>query len=360
VFSFRRKPPPPAGLSPQPGVHMQWYSAPQQHLDTVVFVHGILGHFLTSWGEFPRLLTEDEELPHLDILMYGYRTGWLARHHELRLEGAHLAGTLQVLVRPENDIVLVGHSMGGLIILKGLVDRMGLGEAQLHPCRAITWITLFASPLNGVWLAGLAKTWAALPLRILRSLHKHLRDMAHGPFIDDLMEQVRARIYEPLADDHQNRKIPIRIVAATRDAAVDEKNRDFALAPYKVPAPLQLDETHTSVKLPASREEPKYKVLSVDLQRAFTRNFRRICATIMDPATSVDDREIAFQELRRRYSKLIRLRLSGIAIPDGSQEEAEKELLLLIATYGLLHEEAVFGAIHRAATALKSRHKDWR
>ena len=342
----------PPALPAQPGVRMTWYCPPQQHVDTVVFVHGILGHFAKTWGEFPRLLSEDEELPELDILLWGYRTGIFARHHELKIEGGHFATSLQNLVRDGTDIVLVGHSMGGLVILKALVDRMALGEAQQHPCKAITWITLFATPLNGAWLAGLAYRLAAIPLHILRSLHKHLRDLSRGPFVESLMGEVRERIYAPGTNDPHNRKIPIRIIAATRDGAVDKANRNFALAPYTNPAAFQLDETHASIKLPLSREELRYKVLATDLQVAIARTFRRLCAVVHDQHTSVDDREVSLHDMRRRYGKLIGLRLSKIKVPAESLESAEGELLLLIAAYGVEYEEPPFSVIHRAATAL--------
>lgn len=44
-------------------------------IDAVVFVHGIGGDFLETWGAFPELLASDPELPELDILLWGYQTG---------------------------------------------------------------------------------------------------------------------------------------------------------------------------------------------------------------------------------------------------------------------------------------------
>jgi pimeloyl-ACP methyl ester carboxylesterase len=339
---------------------MKWYSPPQRHLDTIVFVHGILGHYVRTWGRFPRLLSEDEELPEFDILLWGYRTGWFSRHYELRTEAAHLATSLQGLVRPGSDIILVGHSMGGLVILKALVDRMALGEAQLHPCGAIIWISLFASPLNGVWLAGILRRVFLIPLWALRGLHRHLGDLSRGSFVNDLMSQVTSCIYQPQAEDTKNRRIPIRIIAATRDRAVAANDRNAALAPYRNPAAQQLDQTHTSVKEPMSRDDLRYRVLAADLQRAITGTFRRLCSAVTDAEASSDDREVALEDIRRRYGKLIRLRLSTVKVPEAQQESAENELLLLIAGYGAIHEEPPFSVVHRAATILEARHKDWR
>jgi hypothetical protein len=73
----------------QPGTFIRFFKQ-QTHTDTVVFVHGILGHYVTTWGLFPKLLSEDPDLPELDVLLWGYRTGWISSHHELKVEGQHL------------------------------------------------------------------------------------------------------------------------------------------------------------------------------------------------------------------------------------------------------------------------------
>lgn len=55
---------------------------PPRHIDTIVFVHGIVGHYVNTWGEFPKLLHEDPDLPEVDILLWSYRTGIFAKHHD--------------------------------------------------------------------------------------------------------------------------------------------------------------------------------------------------------------------------------------------------------------------------------------
>jgi pimeloyl-ACP methyl ester carboxylesterase len=360
MLEFTREPVLLPRAPAQPGVRMKWYRPPQQHVDTVVFVHGILGDYVKTWGRFPRLLTEDEDLPDLDILLWGYRTGLLARHNELRIEAAHLVTTLESVVRDTDDLILVGHSMGGLIILKGLIDRMTGGHAQVAPCRAIAWITLFASPLNGVWLAGILRKVFLLPLWLLRTLHKHLSDLSHGTFVEDLMRDVHRSIYQPLREDEKRRKIPIRIVAATRDGAIARSNRDLALAPYTDPAPHQLDENHRTIKLPTHLGDVRYRVLATDVQAALIRAFNRLCCLVIGPATTEEDRLVALDEMLRRYQKLIHLRIRGLRIPIHQQESAENELLLLIAAFGATRDLPPFIAVNRAMIVLKTRHKDWR
>ncbi len=349
----------PSAPTPQPGKRMKFFE-PQVHADTVVFVHGILGHYVTTWGDFPRLLSEDPDLPDLDVLLWGYPTGWIKPHNDLEAEGAHLLTALHTLIRPESGIVLVGHSMGGLIILKGLVDRMLLGHAQVPPCGTISWITLFASPLSGAWAAGLARVIAGPALRVLRTLHKHLRQLSRGEFVDRLLADVVNRIYRPQLEDATNRRIPIRIVAATRDGAVDKCNRDITLAVYRDPAPHQLDETHSSVKLPTHLGDIRYRVLFNDLQLAFARKFRELCAAAIDPCSSAEERELAFSEMRRRYSRVVRRRVCDVVHRLDLRESAENEMLLLMAHDGAATGLPPFDTANRALTVLGFRHANWR
>jgi pimeloyl-ACP methyl ester carboxylesterase len=338
---------------------MKWYAPPPKHVDTVVFVHGILGHYIATWGKFPKLLSEDEDLPALDILLWGYRSGFLARNHELHLEGGHLATTLETMIEPGSDIVLVGHSMGGLIILKALVDRMSGGHAQSPPCAAVTWISLFATPLTGTWLAGLVGSLFASGLSRLSSLYKHLNALASGPFVEDLMAAVRPHIYEPGAENARHRKIPIRIIAATLDRAVNEADRDFALAPYTNPPPQQLDYNHQDVKLPGHAGDIRYKVLVTDLHLGFARRFKSLSIGVIRGA-SEEEREAALYEMRKRYGKIIRSRIRDKVRPIELHEQAENDLLLLLATHGAKHDLPPFMLVNWAVEQLARGRPEWR
>lgn len=46
---------------------------PRLATDTVVFVHGLIGDIVKTWGRFPELLRTDPDLPKLDVLMCGYQ-----------------------------------------------------------------------------------------------------------------------------------------------------------------------------------------------------------------------------------------------------------------------------------------------
>jgi pimeloyl-ACP methyl ester carboxylesterase len=343
----------------QPGIRMSFCRA-QMHTDTVVFVHGILGHYVRTWGLFPQLLCHDPDLPELDVLLWGYRTGLFHKHHELRHEGNHLLASLATLIRPEQQIILVGHSMGGLVILRGLVDRMAMGHAQTAPCSSITWITLFATPLNGAWVAGAINVLLNPLFRMFGTLHRHLTDLSRGTFCDGLIADVVNRIYRPGIEDNSNRRIPIRIVAATRDRAVEKSNRDAALSVYRDPAPLQLDEDHSSVKLPTHVGDLRYRALFNDIQTGLTRTFRKLCARAVDAGATAHDREMAFGEILQRYKLLIRSRVERVVQNVALHESAERELLLLMALEGADRGLPPFDTANHAMMVLARRHKNWR
>lgn len=336
----------------QPGVRMKWYSSPPRHIDTIVFVHGILGHYVNTWGEFPKLLHEDPDLPEVDILLWGYRTGIFAKHHDLETEGGHLAGNLETLIHEGRDIFLVGHSMGGLIILKSVVDRMVNSHADKHPCRSIKWITLYASPLSGAWAAAVARLLWGRAVGIRHSLDKHLKDMSRGEFITRLTNEVINRIYSPRIEDRSNRRIPIRLVLATNDGAVDEENCRAILTPYRDPAPLPLDYGHQSVKLPTHTGDERYKALTNDLQNHFRQTFQTLCRCAIDEAETVDSREAALTEISDRYGKIIQSRLR-MKIEDPARREAlQNDILRAIVQDGARSDRPPFDAINRAVLTL--------
>ena len=122
----------------------------QQEVDTVVFVHGLRGHFASTWGKFPELLATDADLPSLDILLWGYRTG--ALHPlvaDVKTVGGEMMSELRTRVRSDNALHLVGHSLGGLVILHGIVSEMIKTRAQQPPTSCVSFVSLFACPVSG-------------------------------------------------------------------------------------------------------------------------------------------------------------------------------------------------------------------
>jgi pimeloyl-ACP methyl ester carboxylesterase len=91
----------------------------------IVFVHGFNSSSKTAWGKFPSLLLGDDELKDFNIVLYGYRTKSCVETDSIREEGNLLASFLHDTIRGNHQkyqqVVLVGHSMGGLVIMRALL-----------------------------------------------------------------------------------------------------------------------------------------------------------------------------------------------------------------------------------------------
>ena len=194
-------------------------------IDTVIFVHGIAGHFHDTWGKFPELLHSDPDLPHLDILLWGYRTGYLSQDVPgLDNLGYNLVSELYLRLKRGAVACLVAHSMGGLIVFQGLVNEINRGRAQEHPTHSIRFISLFSVPTKGSSVADVA---AAVIERFglpKGTLNAQIRSLG-GEACDSLIAAVARLIYDPPTDGLKSRRIPMRMVVASRDTVVDPKRQ---------------------------------------------------------------------------------------------------------------------------------------
>lgn len=91
----------------------------------IVFVHGFNSSNTTAWGKFPSLLLADDELKDFNIVRYGYSTKPCIATDSIQGEGNLLASFLHDIIRGNQPkykrVVLVGHSMGGLVIMRALL-----------------------------------------------------------------------------------------------------------------------------------------------------------------------------------------------------------------------------------------------
>lgn len=112
----------------------------------VIFVHGLNGDLNKTWGKFPQLLENDEELD-CEIGSYGYDFAYIPFFGE-SLSIQTLANGLSTQIKhrckESDEIILVGHSLGGLIIRRFLLNLYFKGETL-----NIKKICFFAVPQNG-------------------------------------------------------------------------------------------------------------------------------------------------------------------------------------------------------------------
>lgn len=118
----------------------------------IIFVHGFNSSKSKAWVNFPSLVRDDDELRDFNIVLYGYRTKLCIESGSIREEGNLLASFLHDIIRGNHQkprrVVLVGHSMGGLVIMRALLtlERDHPEVLHEHDFRVAT----FGTPYMGV------------------------------------------------------------------------------------------------------------------------------------------------------------------------------------------------------------------
>ena len=124
----------------------------------LLFIHGLGGKSSKTWGEFPRLIEADAELaPVLDVGFYSFPTGLLripffSPAPKIQTLASGLDSELRHRHKKYPHVILVAHSLGGLVARQYLVDCV-MGERD-HP---VLGLVLYAVPHDGAGLASVAK-----------------------------------------------------------------------------------------------------------------------------------------------------------------------------------------------------------
>lgn len=330
------------------------YLTHKRGLDTIVFVHGLRGHYQDTWGQFPTLIESDPDLPEVDILLWGYKTGAIKPFvHDTNAIGRQFVSALSANISEGNGLHLIGHSMGGLIILKGLVGEMVGQRAQKHPVRSIRFVSLFASPVSGSTAAGIVKNTFGKLWVIGWVINKQIRSLARGDDCDSLLTEVEHRIYSPDNEDSSARRIPLRMVMATRDGAVTKTDRDNTRARYRRLPPLEFDHDHSSIKLPESHIDQRYRALANDIQTGLAERFRQLCVEALqsDPAKKAN----AVLEIQQRYEQVLRSRFIAAGGKPRHNRPLYQRYLRFILRDCIHQARPPFDAANRAIISLRSR-----
>ena len=173
----------------------------------VLFVHGLGGDARGTWGGFPGLLASDPDLQsRVSVDFYKFPTSLF------RLPFSRQAPRIQDLAAglkthidhcyPRHPIiVLVCHSLGGLIARRYLIDECKSGR-QLP----ISGLLLFAVPNNGAGLASVAQR--------LSWRHAQLRQLCTG---SDLIDSLNEDWF--VLGVHN--RLPVRCIVGGMDRVVD-------------------------------------------------------------------------------------------------------------------------------------------
>lgn len=124
----------------------------------VVFVHGIKGDPFATWRNgadapagFIDLILQDDDLQDYDVFSFGYRSTFL-RGAPIDNAALQLGRAMSALQQRCTSIVLIAHSMGGLVSMKYIVDQL---QQNITP--PISGLMLYGTPTTGSDLVNIAK-----------------------------------------------------------------------------------------------------------------------------------------------------------------------------------------------------------
>lgn len=207
----------------------------------IFLIHGLSGDPVATWGRFPELLDEDSEINY-KVFSIGYESpnplNLFQTPPSLTIAAQSIITNMKLYCDLNKDeIVLAGHSMGGLLVKKVMLKLKQ--QAIQH---RISKLVFFDVPHDGAGLAAVGKKFLFWNRQI-----RHLcRD---GRELDDLNEQWSNSGIDKLS-------IIMNVVAA--NSAVVSKGS--ALGSYVNAYEVIEDVDHSTIVKPQSAQSPVYRL----------------------------------------------------------------------------------------------------
>ncbi len=239
----------------------------------IALVHGIGARSaLDYWHTFLQVLQIDEKLRDFGLFVWKYPTHlepglWRnllgsvkgATLHEssprIKVLGGVWNTTYQAQFADYRDVILICHSMGGLVVKSWIVDTLQKGQSQ--QLDTVRHITFYATPHEGA------------PVTTLASWNKQLKDMQlDSPFIEEVgqrwYEHVVAWKEKPLEASERlyNRYIPHLVVAGANDNVVPIRS-----ASIRGMNTTLVVGNHSQVIQPQDASDTRYKTWREDMQK---------------------------------------------------------------------------------------------
>ncbi len=209
----------------------------------ILFIHGLLGDE-ESWGAFKYLLTkhEREVFEHYDVDFFNYPSEVL-QNPKIQTIAKSLRTHIENKYGDFDDIVLVCHSMGGLVAKKYLIDEVKIHRPSILKVKKVIF---YDTPHNGADIANWAKV----------TTHKQVAQMATD---SDFIEFVNTDFYaldigkylcmKYVIAEQKYRSIK---VVSTQSAQAVWANRDTEVL---------IDKHHINCCKPEDIDEMSYRIL---------------------------------------------------------------------------------------------------
>jgi hypothetical protein len=229
----------------------------------VIFVHGLGGSRYgkkSTWGNFPGLIFED--IQEVDVGMYQYRTAtgrfFSSKSISLQDESRVFADLLRDQLAKYSTIVLIGHSMGGLLC-KALIHQL-VTSGDHNTLARIGGLILMATPQLG-------------SLRMLSFLSAFSHDAAALEPHGELVTQINRTFEDHIALDEnintlRKATIPTWAVEGVHDRWVDSLSAGIGLGRSRRKV---VRGSHTSIVKPLDRNADAYGWVKKRIETALHR-----------------------------------------------------------------------------------------
>ena len=222
-----------------------------------LFVHGLGGRRYGTWKNLPRFLFED--FPDMDIGLYDYvsgmRRGRLRGSESIESTVNHLADTLRDIDQYEREyqqIILIAHSMGGLITQAALL-RILDGESTAR--------NSVVPKLAGLFLLAVPRAGSLLVPPITPGFRDAKLLRTHGKQNTSIQQRFTNRVLigsDSAAPGDGRLLLPTFGMRATRDRFVDDLSSTMGLPESRFKT---VRGTHSSIIKPRDRDHEGYRWL---------------------------------------------------------------------------------------------------
>jgi pimeloyl-ACP methyl ester carboxylesterase len=231
----------------------------------VVFVHGLFSSPET-WAPMASALAQDQDIAHrVRVDLFSYSSPKVQFNPLRRIPNLNsIASTLDVYLNSsipaDEPIILVGHSQGGLVIQKYMVDLLRDGRGL--ELQRVQGVALYATPNSG-------SEFFLTTRRAFGGWLNHPQEKELRPFVESLADThrqfVKFVVFARASGTHEY-AVPIYAFGGAEDAVVSP-----ASAKSVFPNGGILPGTHTSIIRPQDAEDSRYRVLRNIIAETLTK-----------------------------------------------------------------------------------------
>jgi len=223
------------------------------HTRAIVFVHGLNGDPIQSWGDFPKAIAAEKSLDGWDIFsVRAFPKGWrsLTLPYRTFTERFYSQLLLPDLVAHQ-ELAFITHGEGGLVAQLAVLDHPDLAERVTHAF-------FFASPNGGIRLPYqnvfevFGRLQSTLGLGAFDSIYRHLfpaiiQILPGSEFLNSLNQRWRER----------DGKIKVWSIGASNDQIVSYES----LTAFPADARLVIEADHFSINKPTSPDDASVRIV---------------------------------------------------------------------------------------------------